>query len=76
MAPAGEEPLKGVQDVLPAGNFRIVTPTVFETDKRAVGSEHATHLAQRTKRIGDRAKRPSADDTIELLILPRLGFGA
>src|SRR5690606_21911146 len=71
MAAAADDPLQGVQAVLPPGDAGPVATAMFQEEEPTTRPQHAANLLQRGADAVDRTEGPGRDDAIEASAVER-----
>src|SRR5215472_1514559 len=62
------------QPILPPNDVWIRRATVLDKQQMPTGSEHPTHLAERSQGVGNAAQGPSRHDGVDARVLERNSF--
>jgi hypothetical protein len=63
------------QPILPPNDVWIRRTTVLDEQQTPTGSQHPTHVAERSQGIGNVAQGPSRHDGVDARVLKRNSFG-
>jgi hypothetical protein len=65
IASAAYQALEGVQSILPSRDTWVIAAPVLEKQQPTARLEHSSDFPERSRRVGDCAKRPCADHKIK-----------